>query len=105
MSLCPPSPPSTAMTLGFQPAEAECLLEERRGGDTHTPSHTRCPASAESPRKNASVPDELVGRGHSRTSSYASQQSKISGTHTHTHTYTVLMHTHAHTHMHTHTGE
>lgn len=80
---CFKTPPSTAMTLGFQQAEAERLLEERRGGDTHTPSHTpahiHCPASAESPRKCASVPDELAARGHSRTSSYASQQSKISG--------------------------
>lgn len=31
------SPPSTAMTLGPSQAEAEGLLEDRKGGDMHTP--------------------------------------------------------------------
>lgn len=34
----------------------------------------------ETPKKSVSVPEELVARGHSRTNSYASQLSKISGT-------------------------
>lgn len=34
----------------------------------------------ETPGKSVSVPEELVVYGHSRTPSYASQQSKISGT-------------------------
>ncbi len=29
----PFSPPSTAMTVGIPQTEAECLLEERKGGD------------------------------------------------------------------------
>lgn len=33
----------------------------------------------ETPKKSVSVPEELVVYGHSRTSSYASQKSKISG--------------------------
>lgn len=35
---------------------------------------------SEIPKKSVSVPEELVVYGHSRTPSYASQQSKISGT-------------------------
>lgn len=69
---CFKTPPSTAMVIGIQ-GDAECLLEERRGGDTQK----TCLESREG--KCSSVPDELGGYGHSRTSSYASQQSKVSG--------------------------
>uniref|UniRef100_A0A671WRS7 EEIG family member 2 n=1 Tax=Sparus aurata TaxID=8175 RepID=A0A671WRS7_SPAAU len=67
-------PPSTAMTLGIPPAEAERLLEDRKGGDLHI-FHSL----TETPGKSVSVPEELVAYGHSRTPSHASQQSKISG--------------------------
>ncbi|CAB1326665.1 unnamed protein product [Coregonus sp. 'balchen'] len=72
---CFKTPPSTAMKLGIQQAEAECLYEDRKGGDTPTP----CLPVPEPPGKCASVPDEPRACGHSRTSSYASQQSKVSG--------------------------
>ncbi|KAG5286550.1 hypothetical protein AALO_G00016120 [Alosa alosa] len=71
---CFKTAPSTAMTIGIQ-GEAESLLESRKGETSKS-----CPALAvEFPRKCGSVPDELGGGGHSRTSSYASQQSKVSG--------------------------
>eukprot|EP00064_Thunnus_orientalis_P010187 superscaffoldBa00001357_g10213 len=66
-------PPSTATVIGIQ-GDGESLLEERRGGDSQKAS------SAESREgKCPVVSDELAGCGHSRTSSYASQQSKLSG--------------------------
>lgn len=68
---CFKTPPSTAMTLGIPLAEAEGLLEDRKGGDMRSVSAT--------PTKSVSVPDELIAFGHSRTSSYASQLSKLSG--------------------------
>ncbi|XP_029970694.1 protein FAM102B-like [Salarias fasciatus] len=71
---CFKTPPSTAMTLGITHPEAQCLLQDRKGGDVHI-SHLL----AEIPRKSMSVPEGLVAFGHSRTPSYASQQSKISG--------------------------
>lgn len=71
---CFKTPPSTAMTLGIPQAEAESLLQDRKGRDQHI-SHL----PTETPGKSVSVPEELVAYGHSRTSSYASQQSKISG--------------------------
>uniref|UniRef100_A0A3Q0S8P8 EEIG family member 2a n=1 Tax=Amphilophus citrinellus TaxID=61819 RepID=A0A3Q0S8P8_AMPCI len=72
---CAPfSPPSTAMTLGIPQANAECLLEGRKGGDMHV-SHSVTDTAG----KSVSVPEELVTFGHSRTPSYASQLSKISG--------------------------
>ncbi|XP_037643805.1 protein FAM102B-like [Sebastes umbrosus] len=71
---CFKTPPSTAMTLGNPQAEAECLLEDRKGGDMHIPY-----SLTETPVKSVSVPEELVAYGHSRTPSHASQQSKISG--------------------------
>ncbi|XP_010736600.3 protein FAM102B [Larimichthys crocea] len=71
---CFKTPPSTAMTLGIPQAEAECLLEDRKGGDMHISR-----SLTEIPGKSVSVPEELVAYGHSRTPSYASQQSKISG--------------------------
>ncbi|KAM3865953.1 EEIG family member 2-like [Diretmus argenteus] len=70
---CFKTPPSTAMTLGLPQAEAECLHEDRKGGDMHI-SH-----SVTEPGSCASVTEDLGTCCHSRTSSYASQKSKISG--------------------------
>uniref|UniRef100_A0A667XQ56 Family with sequence similarity 102 member Bb n=1 Tax=Myripristis murdjan TaxID=586833 RepID=A0A667XQ56_9TELE len=69
---CFKTPPSTATVIGIQ-GDGESLLEERRGGD----SQKACTGETEG--KCTAVPDELGGCGHSRTSSYASQQSKLSG--------------------------
>lgn len=69
---CFKTPPSTAVILGIPQAEAECLLEDRKGGNI---SHS----FTETPKTSVSVPEELVTYGHSRSSSNASQQSKISG--------------------------
>ncbi|KAG8003215.1 hypothetical protein GBF38_007617 [Nibea albiflora] len=70
---CFKTPPSTATVIGIQ-GDGESLLEERRGGDSQKGS------SAESREgKCPVVSDDLAGCGHSRTSSYASQQSKLSG--------------------------
>ncbi|XP_010791366.1 protein FAM102B isoform X3 [Notothenia coriiceps] len=71
---CFKTPPSTAMTLGNPQAEAECLLEDRKGGDVHI-FHSLTGSTV----KSVSVPEELVAYGHSRTPSYASEKSKISG--------------------------
>ncbi|KAF7653159.1 hypothetical protein LDENG_00086680 [Lucifuga dentata] len=68
---CFKTPPSTATVIGIQ-SDGENLLEETRGGN----SQKACP---EKEGKCAVVPDEVGGCGHSRTSSYASQQSKLSG--------------------------
>ncbi|XP_072295044.1 EEIG family member 2 [Eucyclogobius newberryi] len=68
---CFKTPPSTATVVGLQ-SDGESLLEERRGGDSQKSTESRegkCPV----------VSDDLGGCGHSRTSSYASQQSKVSG--------------------------
>ncbi|XP_033820876.1 EEIG family member 2-like [Periophthalmus magnuspinnatus] len=68
---CFKTPPSTATVVGLQ-SDGEGLLEERKGGDSQKSSENRegkCPV----------VSDDLGGCGHSRTSSYASQQSKVSG--------------------------
>ncbi|XP_019720302.1 protein FAM102B isoform X2 [Hippocampus comes] len=69
---CFKTPPSTATVIGIQ-GDGDSLLEERRGGDSQkAPSESRevkCPV----------VSDDLGGSGHSRTSSYTSQQSKLSG--------------------------
>ncbi|XP_069009146.1 EEIG family member 2 isoform X2 [Embiotoca jacksoni] len=87
---CFKTPPSTATVIGIQ-GDGESLLEERRGGDSqkgcselsdcrHTPSVSVPSNPAESREgKCAVASDELGGCGHSRTSSYASQQSKLSG--------------------------
>ncbi|XP_037538215.1 protein FAM102B-like [Nematolebias whitei] len=71
---CFKTPPSTAMTLGTSQAEAEGLLEDRKGGDMHTPLSV-----TDFPRQSVSVPEELSSYGHSRTPSYTSQLSKLSG--------------------------
>uniref|UniRef100_A0A672I4G6 C2 NT-type domain-containing protein n=1 Tax=Salarias fasciatus TaxID=181472 RepID=A0A672I4G6_SALFA len=70
---CFKTPPSTATVIGIQ-SDGESLLEERKGGDPQK----GCSAS-ESNGKCPVVSDDLGGCGHSRTSSYASQQSKLSG--------------------------
>ncbi|MBN3287952.1 F102B protein, partial [Polyodon spathula] len=71
---CFKTPPSTAMYIGI-PGEAEHLHEDRKGRDTLKPLF----GISNPPGKCASVPEELGVCGHSRTSSYASQQSKVSG--------------------------
>ncbi|XP_060773305.1 protein FAM102B isoform X1 [Neoarius graeffei] len=71
---CFKTPPSTATVIGIQ-GDGETLLEERRGGDTQKPFL----GLSETTGKCGSVPEELGLCGHSRTSSYASQQSKVSG--------------------------
>ncbi|KAI2667871.1 Protein FAM102B [Labeo rohita] len=75
---CFKTPPSTAMTIGF-PGEIETCLHEDRRGETQNTTHI----CTENPGKigfsHGSVPDELGKSGHSRTASYASQQSKFSG--------------------------
>ncbi|KAG9278113.1 protein FAM102B-like [Astyanax mexicanus] len=70
---CFKTPPSTAMSFA-SPEEAESLHEDRRGGEASK-------TVAETPGKNRSgtVLDDLWRCGHSRTSSHASQQSKLSG--------------------------
>ncbi|XP_063741192.1 EEIG family member 2-like isoform X2 [Eleginops maclovinus] len=70
---CFKTPPSTAMTLGNPQAEADCLLEDRKGGDMHI-SHLLLDTTG----KSVSVPEELVAYGHSRTPSYASYSSNHS---------------------------
>ncbi|XP_028834321.1 protein FAM102B-like [Denticeps clupeoides] len=72
---CFKTPPSTAMTVGLQ-GEAGCLNEDRKGGESPKTYHS---SSGEHPKKCAAMTDEPAGYGHSRTSSYASQQSKVSG--------------------------
>ncbi|XP_049889637.1 protein FAM102B-like [Epinephelus moara] len=84
---CFKTPPSTAMTLGIPQAEAECLLEDRKGGDLNI-SHSL----TGTPVKSVSVPEELVAYGHSRTPSHTSQQSKISGYSSNHSSYTDLSH-------------
>lgn len=69
---CFKTPPSTATVIGIQ-SDGESLLEETRGGN----SQKACPENRDG--KCTVVPDEVGGCGHSRTSSYASQQSKLSG--------------------------
>ncbi|XP_077463049.1 EEIG family member 2 isoform X1 [Stigmatopora argus] len=70
---CFKTPPSTATVIGIQ-GDGDSLLEERRGGDSQKSS---CAESREV--KCPVVSDDFAGCGHSRTSSYASQQSKLSG--------------------------
>ncbi|XP_023660409.1 EEIG family member 2 isoform X1 [Paramormyrops kingsleyae] len=71
---CFKTPPSTATYVGLQ-GDSDHLHEDRKGGDTQKPFL----GISETPGKCTSLPDELVGYSHSRTSSYASQQSKVSG--------------------------
>ncbi|KAM6261990.1 EEIG family member 2 isoform 3-T3 [Porphyrio hochstetteri] len=72
---CFKMPPSTAMSIAIA-GESESLHEDRKGGDNVNVVHL---GIADVSSKSASVPDELGACGHSRTSSYTSQQSKLSG--------------------------
>ncbi|NWX09155.1 F102B protein, partial [Caloenas nicobarica] len=72
---CFKTPPSTAMSIAI-PGESESLHEDRKGGENLKVVHL---GIADVSSKSASVPDDLGACGHSRTSSYASQQSKLSG--------------------------
>ncbi|EPQ03873.1 Protein FAM102B [Myotis brandtii] len=67
-------PPSTSMSIPIA-GESESLEEDRKGGETLKVHLGIADLSA----KSASVPDVLGACGHSRTSSHASQQSKVSG--------------------------
>ncbi|XP_062843643.1 EEIG family member 2-like isoform X2 [Trichomycterus rosablanca] len=66
---CFKTPMSTSTTISY-PGETESLHEDRKGGEI----------TNENPGKSrsGSLLDEYGGRGHSRTSSYASQLSKLS---------------------------
>ncbi|KTG43817.1 hypothetical protein cypCar_00024344 [Cyprinus carpio] len=75
---CFKTPPSTAMTIGF-PGETETSLHEDRRGETQNATHVYTENPGKSGFSHGSVPDELGKCGHSRTASYASQQSKFSG--------------------------
>ncbi|KYO19248.1 protein FAM102B [Alligator mississippiensis] len=72
---CFKTPPSTAMSVAIA-GESESLHEDRKGGENLKVHHL---GVSDLSTKSASVPDELGACGHSRTSSYASQQSKLSG--------------------------
>uniref|UniRef100_A0A3P9CT68 Family with sequence similarity 102 member Bb n=1 Tax=Maylandia zebra TaxID=106582 RepID=A0A3P9CT68_9CICH len=68
-------PPCTATMIAIQ-GDTESLLEERKGGD----SQKGCSGEADNREgKCPVVSDDPGGCCHSRTSSYASQQSKLSG--------------------------
>ncbi|KAM6066203.1 EEIG family member 2 isoform 2-T2 [Chlamydotis macqueenii] len=72
---CFKMPPSTATSIAIA-GESESLHEDRKGGENLKVVHL---GIADSSSRSASVPDELGACGHSRTSSRASQQSKLSG--------------------------
>uniref|UniRef100_A0A8C8R9A5 Family with sequence similarity 102 member B n=1 Tax=Pelusios castaneus TaxID=367368 RepID=A0A8C8R9A5_9SAUR len=72
---CFKTPPSTGMSIAVV-GESESLHEDRKGGENLKAVHL---GVSDLSAKSASVPDELGACGHSRTSSYASQQSKFSG--------------------------
>lgn len=72
---CFKMPPSTAMSIAIA-GESESLHEDRKGREDLKVVQL---GIADASSKSASVPDEIGACGHSRTSSYASQQSKLSG--------------------------
>ncbi|XP_073212944.1 EEIG family member 2 isoform X2 [Lepidochelys kempii] len=72
---CFKTPPSTGMSIAVA-GESESLHEDRKGGENLKVVHL---GISDLSAKSASLPDELGACGHSRTSSYASQQSKLSG--------------------------
>ncbi|XP_030311467.1 protein FAM102B [Calypte anna] len=72
---CFKMPPSTAMSIAIA-GEPESLHEDRKGGEHLKVLHL---GIADCSSKSASIPNEHGACGHSRTSSYASQQSKLSG--------------------------
>ncbi|XP_064416063.1 protein FAM102B isoform X2 [Latimeria chalumnae] len=71
---CFKTPASTATSIAIS-GEMDSLQEDRKGGESLLMNVGISDLSG----KSASVPDELGAYGHSRTSSYASQQSKVSG--------------------------
>ncbi|XP_068096151.1 EEIG family member 2 isoform X2 [Hyperolius riggenbachi] len=71
---CFKRPPSTATSIPVS-GDLNSLQEDRKGRETMKQHLGVSDLSS----KSASVPDELGACGHSRTSSYASQQSKASG--------------------------
>ncbi|XP_053325392.1 protein FAM102B [Spea bombifrons] len=71
---CFKTPPSTGTSIAT-PGDTDSLQEDRKGRETKK-LHL---GVADLSSKSASVPDELGACRHSRTSSYASQQSKASG--------------------------
>ncbi|XP_042320349.1 protein FAM102B isoform X1 [Sceloporus undulatus] len=72
---CFKTPPSTGMSISIA-GEPESLQEDRKGVKNTTSSHL---AISDLSAKSPSIPDELGACGHSRTSSHASQQSRVSG--------------------------
>uniref|UniRef100_A0A8D2KTD1 Family with sequence similarity 102 member B n=1 Tax=Varanus komodoensis TaxID=61221 RepID=A0A8D2KTD1_VARKO len=68
-------PPSTAMSISVA-GEQESLHEDRKGVEN---TRISLLAVSDSTTKSTPVSEELGACGHSRTSSYASQQSKVSG--------------------------
>ncbi|XP_072854154.2 EEIG family member 2 isoform X2 [Pogona vitticeps] len=72
---CFKTPPSTAMSISIA-GEPESLHEDRKGVENTKSSQL---AVSDLAPKSTSVPEEFGACGHSRTSSYASQQSKVSG--------------------------
>ncbi|CAM5171574.1 unnamed protein product [Natator depressus] len=72
---CFKTPPSTGMSIAVA-GESDSLHEDRKGGENLKVVHL---GVSDLSAKSASLPDELGACGHSRTSSYASQQSKLSG--------------------------
>ncbi|XP_075792763.1 EEIG family member 2 isoform X2 [Pelodiscus sinensis] len=72
---CFKTSPSTGMFIAVA-GESESLHEDRKGGEKLKEVHL---GVSDLSAKSVSVPDELGACGHSRTSSYASQQSKLSG--------------------------
>ncbi|CAJ0919705.1 unnamed protein product [Ranitomeya imitator] len=87
---CFKTAPSTATSIAI-PGDSDSLHEDRKGRETiklHlgvsglyiSLPDMRIINFLDLSSKSASVPDELGACGHSRTSSYASQQSKASGT-------------------------
>ncbi|ROL40635.1 Protein FAM102B [Anabarilius grahami] len=76
---CFKTPPSTAMTIGFPGDTETCLHEDRRGETQKSTYQHICTETPGKTFSHSSVSDELGKCGHSRTASYASQQSKFSG--------------------------
>ncbi|XP_059357289.1 EEIG family member 2-like [Carassius carassius] len=75
---CFKTPPSTAMTIGF-PGEIDICLDEDRRAETQSATQICTENLRKSCFSHGSVPDEMGKCSHSRTASYASQQSKFSG--------------------------
>ncbi|XP_034038388.1 protein FAM102B-like isoform X3 [Thalassophryne amazonica] len=72
---CFKTPPSTTMSLAMPQPDAECLLEERKGGDP-TVAHSVAATQAQS----TTVPEELQGHGHCMPVNCAVRGSQFSAT-------------------------